>query len=97
MKDKLAFHDRTVAVRIALADELEALCRSDGVDFIRRTLDSEINVIAGFDGCDEICGIRNLGHAALIGVGLGIRRTAGDAWAQLDANLATHDYTITHS
>ena len=26
-----------------------------------------------------------------------IRRTAGDAWAQLDANLATHDYTITHS
>ena len=77
MKDKLAFHDRTVAVRIALADELEALCRSDGVDFIRRTLDSEINVIAGFDGCDEICGIRNLGHAALIGVGLGIRRTAG--------------------
>ncbi len=26
-----------------------------------------------------------------------IRRTAGDAWAQLDANLATQDYTITHS
>ena len=26
-----------------------------------------------------------------------IRRTSGDAWAQLDANLATHDYTITHS
>jgi len=26
-----------------------------------------------------------------------IRRSSGDAWAQLDANLATHDYTITHS
>ena len=26
-----------------------------------------------------------------------IRRTSGDAWAQLDANLADHTYEVTHS
>lgn len=26
-----------------------------------------------------------------------VRRTAGDAWAQLDANLRDHSYEITHS
>ena len=26
-----------------------------------------------------------------------IRRAAGDAWAQLDANLKDHTYRITHS
>jgi sucrose phosphorylase len=26
-----------------------------------------------------------------------IRRTSGDAWAQLDANLKDHTYQITHS
>jgi len=26
-----------------------------------------------------------------------IRRTAGDAWAQLDANLKSHEYEVTHS
>ena len=26
-----------------------------------------------------------------------VRRTAGDAWAQLDANLKDHTYRITHS
>jgi sucrose phosphorylase len=28
---------------------------------------------------------------------LTIRRTSGDAWAQLDADLVSHDYEVTHS